>query len=66
MFRKVMSATIIGVNCIPIQVEADVRNGLPGIFYGGLFILQSAGSTGQSLYSSQKFRFFFSRKTHHR
>lgn len=30
MFRKVMSATIIGVNCIPIQVEADVRNGLPG------------------------------------
>ena len=30
MFRKVMSAAIIGVNCIPIQVEADVRNGLPG------------------------------------
>lgn len=30
MFRKVMSATIVGVNCIPIQVEADVRNGLPG------------------------------------
>lgn len=30
MFRKVMSATILGVSCIPIQVEADVRNGLPG------------------------------------
>lgn len=30
MFRKVMSAAIVGVNCVPIQVEADVRNGLPG------------------------------------
>ena len=30
MFRKVMSATLVGVNCIPVQVEADVRNGLPG------------------------------------
>lgn len=30
MFRKVMSATIYGVECIPVQVEADVRNGLPG------------------------------------
>lgn len=30
MFRKVISATIIGINCVPVQVEADVRNGLPG------------------------------------
>lgn len=29
MFSSVLSAVILGVSCIPIQVEADVSNGLP-------------------------------------
>ena len=29
MFSSVLSAAVVGVSCIPIQIEADVSNGLP-------------------------------------
>lgn len=29
MFSSVLSAAILGVSCVPVQVEADVSNGLP-------------------------------------
>lgn len=30
MFSSIQSGTISGISCIPVQVEADVSNGLPG------------------------------------
>ncbi|MGI6020808.1 MAG: YifB family Mg chelatase-like AAA ATPase [Lachnospiraceae bacterium] len=40
MFSKVLSAAIIGVEAIPVQVEADVSNGLPGFVMVGYLSTQ--------------------------
>lgn len=40
MFCSIMSAALIGVSCIPVQVEADASNGLPAFTMVGFLATQ--------------------------
>ena len=54
MFASVLSAAILGVEVCPVQVEADVSNGLPSFIMVGFPSAQVKGSAGTGTHSTQE------------
>ena len=54
LFASVLSAAILGIEVRPVQVEADVSNGLPILYNGWFSFCSGEGGTGQSADSTEK------------